>query len=69
LELRGRNRRLEYNNDLLHNLYFSPHVRVIRSRWRERMVNIAHMGGQNNESNCPLGRPLSRVVDNIKTTS
>jgi hypothetical protein len=57
LELRGRNRRVEYNEKLLHNLYFSPHVRVIRSRRRERMVNIAHMGGQNNESKGPLGRP------------
>jgi hypothetical protein len=33
------------------------------------MVNIAHMGGKNNEAKCPLGRPFSRVVDNIKTTS
>jgi hypothetical protein len=56
LELRGRNRRLEYNEKLLHILYFSR-VRVIRSRRKERMVNIAHMGGQNNESKGPLGRP------------
>jgi len=33
------------------------------------MVNIAHMGGQNNEGKGPLGRPSSRVAGNIKTTS
>jgi len=69
LELRRRNWRLENNEELLHNLYFSPHVRVIRSRRRKRMVNIAHMGEQNNEGKGPLGRPSSRVVDNMKTTS
>jgi hypothetical protein len=62
-ELRGSNRRLENNDELLHNFYFSSHVRVIKSRRREKMVNM------NNEGKGPLGRPWSRVVDNIKTTS
>lgn len=61
MELRGRNRRLENNEELLHNLYFSPHVRVIRLRRRERIVRIAHMGGQNNEGKGPLERRSSRV--------
>ena len=60
-------KKLENNEELLHNLYFS-HVRVIRSRRRKRMVNVAHMGEQNNEGKSPLGRP-SRVVDNMITTS
>jgi hypothetical protein len=59
LELRGRNWRLENNEELLHNLYFLPHVRVIRSRRRKRMVNISQMGEQNNEGKSPLGRPSS----------
>lgn len=63
MELRGSNRRLENYHELLHNLYFSSHVRVIKSRRRKKMVNM------NNEGKGPPGRPSSRVVDNIKTTS
>jgi hypothetical protein len=63
-----------FQNQELHNLYFSPSVTtMIKSRRMRRAGHVARMGKKRNacrilvgksEENRPLGRPGHRWVDN-----
>jgi len=63
------------HNEELHNLYISPHIRVIKSRRMKWAVHVACMGEMGNAYNIvigkhegkrPLRRPRHRWEDNIR---
>jgi hypothetical protein len=63
------------HNEELHNFYSSPNtIRMMKSRRMRRAGHVARMGKRNAywilvgkpEGKSPLGRPIRRLVDNIK---
>jgi len=74
-EVTGEWRRL--HNEELNDLYSSPNVvQVIKSRRMKWAGHVAHMGEERGvyrvllgkpEGRRPLGRPIHRLVDNIRT--